>query len=100
MGFLTYNSNVVTVNVFCIPEKHISDECGGQLTAFEASSQLVSPGFSTGKYPNSLNCTWNIVSLDGGPVFLSFNIFNLEGLYQGQCVDSVTVIEGTRPPAD
>ena len=58
------------------------------------AQQFASPGLKSGGYSDGLTCIWNIVSYDGSPVFLSFYSFELEGLYLGQCVDSVTVREG------
>ena len=68
--------------------------CGGNLMATETGQQFASPGFTDSGYSNDMTCTWNIVSSDGSPIFLSFHTFELEELYLGQCVDSVTVEEG------
>ena len=70
------------------------ETCGGELIATTTAQQFASPGFTSGGYSDGLTCVWNIVSFDGSPVFLSFYNFELEGLYLGQCVDSVTVSEG------
>ncbi|ESO89533.1 hypothetical protein LOTGIDRAFT_234340 [Lottia gigantea] len=44
-----------------------------------AQGEISSPGYSRGKYPNILDCTWLISSQSGTPLTLQFNsIFSIE----------------------
>ena len=53
---------------------------------------LSSPGFGYGKYPNNLQCTWNINEPNGTAVDMIFHFFETEKDY-----DFVTVTNGTKP---
>lgn len=67
---------------------------GCKFTLTQDSGTFQSPDFP-GKYPNDMECIWNIQVQPGRFVLLSFDVFELES-YRGKCIDLVEVKDGSR----
>ena len=70
----------------------VFSEC--QFTLTDDSGTFQTPGFPD-KYPNNIECIWNIQVKPGRFVLLSFDLFELES-YKGKCIDLVEVKDGSR----
>lgn len=65
-----------------------------QFTLTEDSGKFQTPDFPK-KYPNDIECIWNIQVQAGRFVLLSFGVFELES-YNEQCIDLIEVKDGGR----
>ncbi|KAE8742002.1 hypothetical protein FOCC_FOCC012482 [Frankliniella occidentalis] len=63
-------------------------ECGGVLSS---PSELTSPGFHSGGYPNATHCAWKVTFEEGEQPVVTFETLDLA---QGSCEDYVTVHNG------
>ena len=66
-----------------------------RFTLLQDSGTFQTPNFPA-KYPNNIECVWNIQVQPGRVILLSFDVVELES-YRGECIDLVEVKDGSRP---
>ncbi|KAJ7328673.1 hypothetical protein OS493_023948 [Desmophyllum pertusum] len=67
---------------------------GCKFTLTQDSGRFQTPNFP-GKYPNDVECIWNIQVQPGRFVLLSFDVFELES-FKRSCIDLIEVKDGSR----
>ncbi|XP_020615645.1 tolloid-like protein 2 [Orbicella faveolata] len=65
-----------------------------KFTLLQDSGTFQTPNFPV-KYPNNIECVWNIQVQPGRFILLSFDVVELES-YRGECIDLVEVKDGSR----
>lgn len=64
-----------------------------KFTLLQDSGTFQTPNFPV-KYPNNIECVWNIQVQPGRFILLSFDVVELES-YRGECIDLVEVKDGS-----
>lgn len=57
------------------------DECGGYIRINEAASNIETPGYLTGGYPDGITCEWTIEATSGKQI----EMFELNGRTEDCC---------------
>ena len=71
---------------------HFFSDC--KFTLLQDSGTFQTPNFPV-KYPNNIECVWNIQVQPGRFILLSFDVVELES-YRGECIDLVEVKDGSQ----
>ncbi|XP_022788183.1 cubilin-like isoform X2 [Stylophora pistillata] len=90
--YVSYTFSLTILLIFCGTSETTRQGCTFTLT--QNSGTFQTPNFP-GKYPNGVQCIWNIKVRAGRFILLSFDTFVLES-FGGNCIDMVEVKDGSK----